>query len=105
MQVCIDCPRSAQPRETDFWRALLGGRWVDSPAREFVGKWHDDTGSPVQLLFQVLDEEDGPVRAHLDHGTDDVPAEVRRILDLGADDIGPGAAGTPCATPPAWRSA
>ena len=46
--------------------------------------------SPVQLLFQVLDEEDGPVRAHLDHGTDDVPAEVRRVLDLGADDIGPG---------------
>jgi hypothetical protein len=90
VQVCIDSPRSAQPRETDFWRALLGGRWVDSPAREFVGKWHDDAGSPVQLLFQVLDEEDGPVRAHLDHGTDDLPAEVRRILDLGADDIGPG---------------
>jgi hypothetical protein len=66
------------------------GRWAGSEAGEFAGKWHDDAGSPVQLLFQRLDEPDGPVRAHLDLGTDNVEVDVRRILDLGAADIGPG---------------
>jgi hypothetical protein len=90
VQVCVDAPRAAHDREVDFWHAFLPGRWAGSQAREFAGKWHDDAGSPVQLLFQRLDEPDGPVRAHLDLGTDDVEIEIRRILDLGAADIGPG---------------
>ena len=93
VQVCIDAPASAHDREVGFWRAFLPGRWADSPAREFAGKWHDDAGSPLQLLFQRLDQPDGTVRAHLDHGTDDLGAEVRRLLDLGADDVGPGHGG------------
>jgi hypothetical protein len=90
VQVCIDSPRSVHDREVAFWRTLLAGRWVDSPAGEFAGKWHDDAGSPLQLLFQRLDESDGPVRAHLDHCTDDVAAEVRRLVLLGAADLGRG---------------
>jgi hypothetical protein len=90
VQVCVDSPRSVHDREVEFWRALLPGRWVSSPAPEFAGKWHDDAGSPLQLLFQRLDEPHGPVRAHLDHGTDDLSLEVRRLLDLGATDVGPG---------------
>ena len=90
VQVCVDSPRSASTTEVDFWRGLLVGRWVDSGAPEFAGKWHDDAGSPLQLLFQVLDEPDGPVRAHLDHGTDDLPAEVTRMVGLGARDVGLG---------------
>lgn len=90
VQVCIDSPASAHDAEVAFWRAVLGGRWVDSPAPEFAGKWHDDAGSPLQLLFQKLDEPSGAVRAHLDQGTDDLEAEVRRLRDLGADDLGPG---------------
>ena len=90
VQVCVDAPRVAHEREVEFWCGLLPGRWAGSEAGEFAGKWHDDAGSPVQLLFQRLDEPDGPVRAHFDLGTDDVEVEVRRILDLGAADIGPG---------------
>jgi hypothetical protein len=90
VQVCIDSPVAAHEQEVGFWRDLMGGRWVGSPAREFAGKWHDDAGSPLQLLFQQLDEPRGPVRAHLDHAADDVPAEVQRLRALGADDIGPG---------------
>jgi hypothetical protein len=90
VQLCIDSPRAVHDREVDFWRELLAGRWASSSAAEFAGKWHDDAGSPLQLLFQRLDEPEGPVRAHLDHGTDSVPAEVRRLLDLGARDVGPG---------------
>ena len=93
VQVCIDSPRARHEEEVAFWRALLPGRWVSSAADEFAGKWHDDAGSPLQLLFQRLDEHDGPVRAHLDHGTDDLSAEVRRLMGLGAVDLGAGHGG------------
>jgi hypothetical protein len=90
VQVCIDSPVAVHDAEVSFWRALLAGRFVESRAPEFAGKWHDDEGSPLQLLFQRLDEPDGPVRAHLDHGTDDLPAEVNRLLELGGSDVGRG---------------
>ena len=90
VQVCVDSPRTSHDAEVAFWLALLPGRWIPSAGDEFAGKWHDDAGSPVQLLFQRLDEAEGPVRAHLDLGTDDVPAEVLRLRTLGAADIGPG---------------
>jgi Glyoxalase-like domain len=90
VQVCIDSPLPVHAAEVAFWRALLPGRWVTSPAAEFAGKWHDDAGSPLQLLFQQLDETSGPVRAHLDQGTDNLPAEVRRLVGLGATEIGAG---------------
>ena len=93
VQVAIDSPADVHEAEVAFWRALLGGRWVDSPAAEFAGKWHDDAGSPIQLLFQRLDDVTGAVRAHLDHGTDDQQAEVRRLLALGAQDVGGGPGG------------
>jgi hypothetical protein len=92
VQVCIDSPAPQHETEAEFWHAVLGERWVPSPAPEFAAKWHNDAGSPLQLLFQRLDEVEGPVRAHLDHGTDDLAAEVRRLCALGAEDIGPGRA-------------
>lgn len=90
VQVCVDSPVAAHDAEVAFWRGLLGDRWVPSPAREFAGKWHDDDGSPLQLLFQRLDEPEGVVRAHLDLGTDDLDAEVARLLGHGATDLGRG---------------
>ena len=90
VQVCIDSPVEAHDREVAFWRDLLDGRWVESAAREFAGKWHDDAGSPLQLLFQRLDEPNGPVRAHLDIGTDDLGAETGRLREVGAEDVHPG---------------
>ena len=93
VQVCIDSPRDRHAAEVEFWKALLRGRWVSSPAHEFAGKWHDDAGSPLQLLFQRLDETEGPVASHLDHGTDDRDAEVRRLIGHGAVDVGAGHGG------------
>jgi hypothetical protein len=89
VQVCIDSPRTVHDTEVSFWRELLGPTWSASVAPEFAGKWHDGV-SPVQLLFQVLDEEAGRTRAHLDLGADDVAAEVRRLGAMGAADLGPG---------------
>ncbi len=88
VQLCIDSPTDRHEHEVPFWRGLLGGRWADSSSREFAGKWHDDAGSPVQLLFQRLEEPIGPVRAHLDIGSFDVAAEVQRLVDLGATAVG-----------------
>ena len=93
VQVCIDSPVARHDAEVAFWRSLLGGRWAPSQSPEFAGKWHDDAGSPVQLLFQRLEEGDGDVRAHLDLGTDARPAEVRRLVALGADDLNQGRGG------------
>lgn len=90
VQLCIDSPIDRHDAEVAFWRDLLGERWTDSSSAEFAGKWHDDDGSPVQLLFQVLEELTGGARAHLDLGTDDVAAETQRLVQLGAADVGPG---------------
>ena len=76
--------------EESFWRSLLGERWTPSDSPELAGKWHDDAGSPLQVLLQRLDEPRGVIRAHLDLGTDDLPAEVRRLRALGAGDACPG---------------
>ena len=94
MQVSIDCrdPPDDEVTSAAPWSRPLGGH--SSPEfAEFAGKWHDDAGSPLQLLFQRVDEPDGEVRAHLDLGTDGQPAEVRRLLDLGAADVGRGHGG------------
>lgn len=93
VEVCVDAPRARHEREVDFWRRLLPGSWVDSPVDGFAGIWHDDAGSPVQLLFQRVDEPDGPVRCHLDLATNDQVAEVRRLVGLGAEEVGPGPGG------------
>ncbi len=90
VQVCVDSPIDVHDAEVAFWRSLLVERWTPSGSPEFAGKWHDDGGSPLQLLLQRLDEPTGVVRAHLDLGTDDLPAEVTRLRALGARDIGPG---------------
>lgn len=84
VQVCIDSPVAAHDAEVAFWQEVLPGRWESSASPEFAGKWHDDE-SPLQLLFQRLEEEEGSVRAHLDHGTDDRAAEVVRLARLGAE--------------------
>jgi hypothetical protein len=93
VQLCVDSPTTMHDAEVAFWRAFLPGRWADSDSPEFAGKWHDDNGSPVQLLFQRLQETDGRTRAHLDLGTDDLDAEVRRLVGLGAEDAGRGHGG------------
>jgi Glyoxalase-like domain len=90
VQLSLDSPTDRHDQEVAFWRDLLTGRWVESSSPEFECKWHDDAGSPIQLLFQRLAEPTGSVRAHLDLGTDDVTAETQRHRDLGATDIGPG---------------
>src|SRR5688500_9113927 len=64
VQACIDSPAAVHDQEVAFWRALLPGRWVDSRAREFAGKWHDrseehtsELQSPCNLVCRLLLEK------------------------------------------------
>jgi Glyoxalase-like domain len=82
-QLCLDIPASRYDAECSFWSALTGwehrhGRYDDFSA--LAGP----ESMPLRLLLQRTRDDDGPVRAHLDLACDDVEAEVRRHLGLGA---------------------
>jgi predicted enzyme related to lactoylglutathione lyase len=85
VQVCVDVPANGFDTEFAFWQEATG--WTEEPvdAPEFRRLVHR-AESPVQLLVQRLGSDDGGerARAHLDLGTDDLPAEVARVEALGA---------------------
>ena len=89
VQLCVDVPASHYDTELAFWRAATG--WDDEPvdAPEFHRLVHR-AESPLQLLVQRLGDDDPEMRAHLDLGSRDVPAEVARMEALGARVLRPG---------------
>ena len=91
-QVCIDAPRTVHEREYAFLQAATGRRTVPSHHPSFDGKLYPPAGGTVQLLLQRLGDDDAGqrTRAHIDLVTDDVDAEVERVIAAGARLIGPG---------------
>lgn len=92
-QVCLDVPPRLLDAELAYWTALLERSPVTSSASTFLPlERHDD--EPLRLMLQRLeadaDREGRPVRAHLDLATDDRPAEVARLVGLGAVEVGGG---------------
>jgi hypothetical protein len=88
-QVCLDVPPAAYDVELAFWTAVTG--WTPHPSAlpEFT-HLRSPGGVPLQLLVQRLADPAAPVGAHLDLAADNIPAEVARLLALGAVDRGPG---------------
>jgi predicted enzyme related to lactoylglutathione lyase len=86
VQVCVDSPPALHDDEVAFWKAATHWRWAPSDGPEFAGKLYPRPDDPVQLLFQRLGDSDGGdhTRAHIDLGTDDVDAEVGRLVAAGA---------------------
>jgi len=81
-EVCLDVPAVHYPAEVTFWETLLGGEWTarggeDPLVRRAPGGW------AIGLLLQpaVIATE---VSGHLHLSTDDRPAEVARLTELGA---------------------
>ena len=72
--------------EVAFWRAATGWRYETSVLPEYGGKLFPPPPAPVRLLFQRLGADDAgtTTRVHVDLGTDDIPAEVARVEQLGA---------------------
>lgn len=82
-QACLDVPRSRWEAETAFWAALTGWelRESDEPGFSFLVRPPD---IPLRVLLQRLDDEDGPVRGHVDLACADRAGDVRRHVAAGA---------------------
>lgn len=83
-QLCIDAPPVAFAAESRFWAALTSWELRPGSRPEFRYLARPD-GIPLRLLLQRLDDAKvGQGRGHLDLACNDVPAERRRHLALGA---------------------
>lgn len=83
-QLCLDIPAAAFADECRFWAGFTGWPQRRSSA-EFV-RLVRPAGLPLRILLQQLGSDDaGLSRAHADLACDDVPTEVRRHRELGAE--------------------
>jgi Glyoxalase-like domain len=87
-QLCIDVPSDDYDTELKFWTEVTGWRRGASRRAEF-DFLHPPTGCAIQLLMQRLQTPDqaATTRAHIDLGTDDVAAEVERLVALGSTEV------------------
>lgn len=85
-QVCLDVPPAAYDVEVGFWQGLTGWDLTEVNEREFERLQPPDE-HPLRWLVQRLDDDGGPVRAHLDLAADDRDAEVARHVALGATEV------------------
>jgi hypothetical protein len=83
-QVCLDIPATRHEEECAFWEALTGLPRIDRIRTDEFSRLTGEDRGAIQLLLQRLDEQDGPVRAHLDLATTDRAAETARHEELGA---------------------
>jgi len=81
-QVCLDIPHGRWQHETDFWVHLLG--LPTQAAEPEFRRVEVPDQLPLKVLLQRRDDDEGPVRAHLDLANDDREAEVGRLRALGA---------------------
>ena len=76
----IDVPADQAAASTAFWSAALGVATDTSPAEP---QFHTLADCVPDLVVAVQSVDDA-ARYHVDIETDDVPAEVQRLIDLGA---------------------
>ena len=81
-QVCLDIPPASFDREAEFWSGLTAWPHVRGGSPQF-DRILPPPGQPLRVLLQRTDDEDGPVRMHLDLASDDREAEVARHVELG----------------------
>ncbi len=85
-QICLDAPRSAHDAEAEFWSGLFGWELRGGRPARFAeySRFRVPQHLPVLWLLQRREDDEGPVRAHLDLSADEREEEVRRHVDLGA---------------------
>jgi predicted enzyme related to lactoylglutathione lyase len=81
IHVTVDCADAA--RLAGFWGQALG-RQVDPRASAQFATIEGHGESPGWLFFQVPEGKAAKNRLHLDFRTDDLDAETRRLVELGA---------------------
>ena len=75
-------------RQAEFWQAALGYvRRDDGKSDDFVLLGPTDGAGPHLSLDRVRSSLQIPPRLHLDLYTEDQPAEIDRLLALGASEV------------------
>ncbi|WP_101435066.1 VOC family protein [Amycolatopsis echigonensis] len=83
--ITVDC---AEPqRLAEFWTAALGVA-VAADYPEFVMLERPPSGGPKLGFQRVPEPRAGKNRIHVDFGAEDREAEVRRLVGLGAAELG-----------------
>lgn len=82
-QVCLDIPASAHDDECRFWANLTGWPHASGRFPEF-SSLEKPADQPLRILLQRRNDDEGPVRAHLDLSSSDRVAEVVRHRSLDA---------------------
>lgn len=83
-QILVDVPKSDFEATTTFWSGALGTR-VEQP--------HGDAGEyrvlgwVVPGIHMEMQSIGGSARVHLDIESDDIEAEVARLMTLGANEL------------------
>jgi hypothetical protein len=80
----IDVPAPDADRATSFWTAALGTPTSSPPDEPQYRTLH---GALPGLVTSVQAIDEGEPRYHLDIETDDVDAEVTRLIGLGAVEV------------------
>lgn len=87
--ITFDC--ADPPAQAAFWSQVLG-RPVDEGPTDHVaaiGLWAQESAGQLGLLFlRVPEAKTAKNRVHLDLGCEDRPAEVARLVALGATHVG-----------------
>jgi hypothetical protein len=81
-RIVVDAPSARHDQELTFWREALGAPLTPAPHFPEFHRAPLSGDGQLGLLVQRLD--DGPARVHLDIHTTDRPAEVARLVALGA---------------------
>jgi hypothetical protein len=89
-QVCLDIPSPGYAAELAFWSQLTGWPVDDPDPDDEFARLAWAHGIPVRFLLQRLEDDEGPVRGHVDLSALDRAAEVERHRGLGAREEGPG---------------
>jgi predicted enzyme related to lactoylglutathione lyase len=89
--IVIDVPSPDVGRTVAFWAGALGA----TPVTTRMPNYHilDDAAEPNRVVVQ--DTGAGPARVHFDIHTDDLDAEVQRLVALGATVVDPQGADHP----------
>jgi hypothetical protein len=83
--VCLDCQNAE--RLMDFWVEAIGYRQRPE-SLPYVVLVPEEGHGPALVLQQVPESKSTKNRMHLDLHVDDRPAEVNRLLTLGATLVG-----------------
>lgn len=86
-QICIDIPRNRWDEEVAFWAAVTGRTPESTITPEFLRLADPDPHGGLRFLLQLLEEEDGEVRAHPDFAVAHRAAETCRHEAIGAETV------------------